>query len=72
MLIYIYFQINNRYWCKDSGIGGGCNINCAGKAKTLVPGHSRHVISLLSMANFSYIPLPRMICTSCQIAQILL
>uniref|UniRef100_A0A1V1FIX5 lysozyme n=1 Tax=Reticulitermes speratus TaxID=60591 RepID=A0A1V1FIX5_9NEOP len=23
------FQINNRYWCRDNGRGGGCNLNCA-------------------------------------------
>ncbi|GFG32422.1 hypothetical protein Cfor_02522, partial [Coptotermes formosanus] len=23
------FQINNRYWCRDNGRGGECNLNCA-------------------------------------------
>ncbi|XP_023708064.1 lysozyme X-like [Cryptotermes secundus] len=23
------FQINDRYWCREHGVGGGCNINCA-------------------------------------------
>ncbi|XP_023708072.1 lysozyme C-like [Cryptotermes secundus] len=23
------FQINDRYWCKEKGVGGSCNINCA-------------------------------------------
>ncbi|XP_023708073.1 lysozyme C-like [Cryptotermes secundus] len=23
------FQINDRYWCKNRGVGGSCNINCA-------------------------------------------
>ncbi|KDR21456.1 lysozyme 1-like [Zootermopsis nevadensis] len=23
------FQINNRYWCKDVGVGGDCHVNCA-------------------------------------------
>jgi hypothetical protein len=26
-----YLQINNRYWCRDSGTGGDCNINCGGE-----------------------------------------
>ncbi|XP_023708070.1 lysozyme X-like [Cryptotermes secundus] len=23
------FQINDRYWCRENGVGGSCNINCA-------------------------------------------
>ncbi|XP_023708074.1 lysozyme C-like [Cryptotermes secundus] len=26
---YGIFQISDRYWCRENGVGGGCNINCA-------------------------------------------
>ncbi|XP_023708067.1 lysozyme 1B-like [Cryptotermes secundus] len=28
------FQINDRYWCRENGVGGSCNINCADLRKS--------------------------------------